>query len=317
MVAINFHFSLNFELFTWHSYFTLSVIANMEQQTEAQKPARVRIVCQFCNAIVACDKGSSAMFSQHMEDQHNIFQEQDLVLAIHFLGEKLKTDILKKTKIGIQEVLGIRNHGALEEDEEEEEEEEIRIFDYPRLEAAPQSKNWNLDLLRKQVSNYLTVQGFGRNMKRLGHGEPPIGWPEQKYKWKTFKGTGRGCPKQMLEDIIFALLAKQNINPADFVEELGENCEEASEPPIMEATEVEVDIMVDTYEDRDLQKKQSELEARLKEAVNELQNDDSEEVLEEREVKKSKSKRKHKEDQVARKSARVKKPTRHFFDFIK
>ena len=52
---------------------------------------------------------------------------------------------------------------------------------------------------------------------------------------------------------------------------------------------IEVDIMVDTNEDEELnfnlKKKQSELEARLRVAVNELHNEDSVEGFEQREAK--------------------------------
>ena len=240
-----------------------------------------------------------------MEAQHNIFQEHDLVLAIHFLGEEKKTEILRKAQREILEKLGIGTpHEDLEEEIEEEEEAEIRIFNYPRLEAAPHSKDWNLAVLRRQISKYLALQGFGRNMKRLGQGKQPIGWPEQKYKWSEFKGTGRGCSKQMLEDIIFALLQKQNINPAEYVEgALVETTEEeealvenVEKEAVVESSEkdhdIEVDIMVDTNEDEELHKKQSELEARLRVAVNELHNEDSVEGFEQREAKKSKTKNK-------------------------
>lgn len=286
--------------------------------------------CQFCNCIVACEKGSKAAFIQHMEAQHNIFQEHDLVLAIHFLGEEKKTEILRKAQREILEKLGIGTpHEDLEEEIEEEEEAEIRIFNYPRLEAAPHSKDWNLAVLRRQISKYLALQGFGRNMKRLGQGKQPIGWPEQKYKWSEFKGTGRGCSKQMLEDIIFALLQKQNINPAEYVEgALVETTEEEEEEALVENVEkeavvessekdhdIEVDIMVDTNEDEELHKKQSELEARLRVAVNELHNEDSVEGFEQREAKKSKTKKTNVE--VPRRGKRVKKPTKDFFDFVK
>ena len=93
---------------------------------------------------------------------------------------------MKITRGAIRETLEVGHDG-----EEEDEEDEGQIFDYPRLKAAPGSKDWTLDLLRRQVSKYMTVQGYGRNKKRLGHGEPPKGWPEE-YNWTSFKGTGRG-----------------------------------------------------------------------------------------------------------------------------
>ena len=82
---------------------------------------------------------------------------------------------------------------------------------------------------------------------------------------------------------------------------------------------IEVDIMVDTNEDEELnfnlKKKQSELEARLRVAVNELHNEDSVEGFEQREAKKSKTKKTNVE--VPRRGKRVKKPTKDFFDFVK
>ena len=82
---------------------------------------------------------------------------------------------------------------------------------------------------------------------------------------------------------------------------------------------IEVDIMVDTNEDEELnfnlKKKQSELEARLRVAVNELHNEDSVEGFEQREAKKSKTKKQMWKSQEGENG--WKKPTKDFFDFVK
>ena len=197
----------------------------MADKQEVPCAIRIKVVCKFCNAIIGCEKGNTDLFCQHLEESHNIFNNQDMVLAVQFLSETQRSELLKMTRGAIREKLHVRH-----DDEEEEEEDEgpnSQMFNYPKLEVAPGSKNWNLELLRKQVSKYLAVQGYGRNRKRLGHGEPPKGWPEE-YTWTSFKGTGRGCPKKMLENIIFGLLRSQNLNPAEFVVQ-GEGEEEVAE----------------------------------------------------------------------------------------
>ena len=108
-------------------------------------------------------------------------------------------------------------------------------FNYPKFDRKPGSKNWTLTYLRKQVSTFLSVQGYGRNKKRLAEGARPIGWPEDQYPWFGFKGTGRACSKMMLQDILFALLAAQDVDPKEHVEEqLEDNFEESNEQLIEE-----------------------------------------------------------------------------------
>ena len=157
----------------------------MAGKEDVPTTSRIKVVCKFCNAIIGCEKGSTDLFCQHLEESHNIFQNQDMVLALQFLSETQRSELMKITRGAIRETLKVGHDG-----EEEDEEDEGQIFDYPRLEAAPGSKEWTLDLLRRQVSKYMTVQGYGRNKKRLGHGEPPKGWPEE-YNWTSFRGTGR------------------------------------------------------------------------------------------------------------------------------
>ena len=264
-----------------------------------------------------------------MENQHNIFQHHDIVLAIHFLDEEMNRTVLNKTRRSIYETVGIWNSEEEAEDEDATSEAENLTFDYPKLEAAPNSKDWTLELLRRQVSKYLQKQGYGRNQKRLGEGKQPVGWPENQHKWTSFKGTGRGCSKKMLEEIIFALLTSQNINPEEYIEESskdnphGEIVEEVfegeTEVASIEAEMVTEATEMETNEDREMKKKHLELERQLRTAVGQLENEDTANKVElgDRSDTKRTSKSKVVEDPVTRKSIRTKKTRRDFFEFVK
>ena len=122
----------------------------MAGKEDVPTTSRIKVVCKFCNAIIGCEKGSTDLFCQHLEESHNIFQNQDMVLALQFLSETQRSELMKITRGAIRETLKVGHDG-----EEEDEEDEGQIFDYPRLEAAPGSKDWTLDLLRRQVSKYI------------------------------------------------------------------------------------------------------------------------------------------------------------------
>ena len=47
----------------------------------------------------------------------------------------------------------------------------------------------------------------------------PVGWPSEKYSWSSFKGTARGCPVTMAQDIVSSMLTAQGIDPLDLVDD--------------------------------------------------------------------------------------------------
>ena len=296
----------------------------MADVQDVPHPARVKLVCKFCNAIIACETGSSELFCQHLEESHNIFENQDMVLAVQFLSETQRSMMLKITRTAIRDTLKMRNIDY--EEGEEFEEQNRTIFDYPRLEAAPGSKHWNLDVLRRQVSKYLSVQGYGRNLKRLGHGEPPQGWPEE-YNWTAFKGTGRGCSKTMLEKIIFGFLSSQNLNAAEFVAEevavavevevvAGGEEEEGGEEVEGGESDNGPEKVVETEKARLLKSRQDDLQAKLKAAVNELDDDSQKNVEQTVPVPVAEKSKPNDKGVALRMSKRQKKPARTLKDFV-
>ena len=56
-------------------------------------------------------------------------------------------------------------------------EENLPSFKYPKLEAKPNEKE--SDFLRRRLSVYLNIQGFGRGGVQYGQGRAPFGWPSK------------------------------------------------------------------------------------------------------------------------------------------
>ena len=264
---------------------------------------------------------------KHLEDHHNVFEEQELVLSLQFAYREVKDILLKKTKKRIENEIGLDNDDSGGEDNEEG--GELPRFNYPKFDRKPGSKNWTLTYLRKQVSTFLSVQGYGRNKKRLAEGARPIGWPEDQYPWFGFKGTGRACSKMMLQDILFALLAAQDVDPKEHVEEqLEDNFEESNEQhieehPNVEQTEeqeqVEGEDQIDDPGDfaEDTRKaRQDSLERKLKRAVIELENEDNE-ITSEEDQDHSDVEGEAPTVKKTRKSTRAKKPNRKFFGWAR
>ena len=100
---------------------------------------------------------------------------------------------------------------------EEETEENPPTFQYPKLKRKPNEKQ--SDFLRRRLSVYLIKQGFGRGGVQYGQGKAPFGWPTEKYSWSSFKGTARGCPVTMAQDIVSSMLNAQGIDPLDLVDD--------------------------------------------------------------------------------------------------
>ena len=88
----------------------------MAGKEDVPATSRIKIVCKFCNAIIGCEKGSTDLFCQHLEESHNIFQNQDMVLALQFLSETQRSELMKITRGAIRETLKV-GHDGEEEDE--------------------------------------------------------------------------------------------------------------------------------------------------------------------------------------------------------
>ena len=113
----------------------------MAGKEDVPTTCRIKIVCKFCNAIIGCEKGSSDLFCQHLEESHNIFKNKDMVLAIQFISKTQKFELLKITRGAVRQTLHVQHDD--EEEQEDAEGQNSQIFDYPKLEAAPGCKEWN------------------------------------------------------------------------------------------------------------------------------------------------------------------------------
>ena len=157
---------------------------------------RLRLVCNFCNAILLSKKEATKdAFTRHLEESHNIVQNADDVLILHCLSDEDKATLKKKKRASLEDVFGL----VIERDEEDVDDQK-KIFNYPRLKKNPKEKY--SEFVRRKLSTYLKVQGFGRGGVQYGQGKEPHGWPTKSYSWKSFKGTARGCSMRMAEEII-------------------------------------------------------------------------------------------------------------------
>ena len=82
----------------------------MADKQEVPCAIRIKVVCKFCNAIIGCEKGNTDLFCQHLEESHNIFNNQDMVLAVQFLSETQRSELLKMTRGAIREKLHVRQY---------------------------------------------------------------------------------------------------------------------------------------------------------------------------------------------------------------
>ena len=185
---------------------------------EVTRKSKSTFVCEFCNAIVATKMGSKDSFVNHMEEAHNIQVNLNVVMAIHFLSEEEKEKLMKTKRGQLEHSFGLKVD--FEEDEAtvaEEAEEYAASFQYPKVE--PRTNEKRGDFLRRRLSVYLNIQGFGRGGVQYGQGKAPFGWPSDKYSWKSFKGTARGCPVTMAQDIVNSMLHAQGIDPLDQIDD--------------------------------------------------------------------------------------------------
>ena len=174
---------------------------------------RLRQVCNFCNAILPSKKEATKdAFIRHLEESHNIVQNADDVLILHCLSDEDKSTLKKKKRASLENVFGL----VIELDEEDVDDQK-KIFIYSRLKKNPKEKY--SEFVRRKLSTYLKVQGFGRGGVQYGQGKEPHGWPTKSYSWKSFKGTARGCSMKMAEEIISAMLSAQDTNPDDLIDD--------------------------------------------------------------------------------------------------
>ena len=136
---------------------------------------RLRLVCNFCNAILLSKKEATKdAFTRHLEESHNIVQNADDVLILHCLSDEDKATLKKKKRASLEDVFGL----VIERDEEDVDDQK-KIFNYPRLKKNPKEKY--SEFVRRKLSMYLKVQGFGRGGVQYGQGKEPHGWPTESY----------------------------------------------------------------------------------------------------------------------------------------
>ena len=72
-----------------------SVTKNKHSEMDVEK--RLRLVCNFCNAILPSKKEATKdAFIRHLEESHNIVQNADDVLILHCLSDEDKSTLKKK-----------------------------------------------------------------------------------------------------------------------------------------------------------------------------------------------------------------------------
>ena len=133
------------------------------------------------------------------------------------MTDEEKENLMRTKRIGLEHAFGLKVEIGENETVEEETEENPPTFQYPKLKRKPNEKQ--SDFLRRRLSVYLIKQGFGRGGVQYGQGKAPFGWPTEKYSWSSFKGTARGCPVTMAQDIVSSMLNAQGIDPLDLVDD--------------------------------------------------------------------------------------------------
>ena len=113
---------------------------------------RLRLVCNFCNAILPSKKEATKdAFIRHLEESHNIVQNADDVLILHCLSDEDKSTLKKKKRASLEDVFGL----VIELDEEDVDDQK-KIFNYPRLKKNPKEKY--SEFVRRKLSMYLKVR---------------------------------------------------------------------------------------------------------------------------------------------------------------
>ena len=92
-----------------------------------------------------------------------------------------------------------------------------QVLNYPLLPCSPFSPNWKGSAMIRSVLTKMLVRiGYGDGggkKKKLGIGEPPMGWPDH-ISWQDFSGATRSkLTMNEVTEIIISLLRAANINP--------------------------------------------------------------------------------------------------------
>ena len=83
-----------------------SVTKNKHSEMDVEK--RLRLVCNFCNAILPSKKEATKdAFIRHLEESHNIVQNADDVLILHCLSDEDKSTLKKKKRASLEDVFGL------------------------------------------------------------------------------------------------------------------------------------------------------------------------------------------------------------------
>ena len=149
----------------------------MMEGEEATRKSKSTFVCEFCNAIVATKVGHKDAFVNHMEEAHNIQVNLNVVMAVHFLSEEEKEKLIRTKRGQLEHFFRLKVEIGEDEKAEDQVEENLPSFKYPKLEAKPNEKE--SDFLRRRLSVYLNIQGFGRGGVQYGQGRAPFGWPSK------------------------------------------------------------------------------------------------------------------------------------------
>ena len=81
-----------------------SVTKNKHSEMDVEK--RLRLVCNFCNAILPSKKEATKdAFIRHLEESHNIVQNADDVLILHCLSDEDKSTLKKKKRAPLEDSL--------------------------------------------------------------------------------------------------------------------------------------------------------------------------------------------------------------------
>ena len=65
-------------------------------ETSAMEPPSTSVICQLCNAFVSVREGNYYKFQHHIETSHDVFQDQDLIMALSFLEKQEKEVIINQ-----------------------------------------------------------------------------------------------------------------------------------------------------------------------------------------------------------------------------
>lgn len=92
-----------------------------------------------------------------------------------------------------------------------------QVMTYPFLPCSPFSPEWKgSSMIRSVLTKMLSSTGYGEGgaKKKLGVGNPPLGWPENIIEWRNFSGSTRSkLSVQDVSAIVISMLQAAGINP--------------------------------------------------------------------------------------------------------